>query len=47
MFGFTEDVTLGSYVPKREQFVLMLSTLHHDNNLDQESCEKQRDYYIL
>lgn len=35
MFGFHEDeMTLSSYVPKKNKVVLMLSTMHYDNSID-------------
>lgn len=46
MFGFTEDITLASYVSKKGKCVLMLSTLHHDNNLDLETGDKKKPEII-
>ena len=46
LFGFFEDVTLASYVPKRDICILMLTTLHHDNNLDQEIGDKMKTEVI-
>lgn len=37
LFGFTSDKTLASYVPKKNQSVVMISTMHHDKSVDQES----------
>ena len=34
LFGFNDQVTLVSYVPKEKQVVLPLSTMHHDNQID-------------
>ena len=34
LFGFNDQVTLVSYVPKEKQVVLALSTMHHDNQID-------------
>lgn len=39
MFGFQEDCTLVSYCPKRNRAVLLTSTLHHDNYIDEETGE--------
>lgn len=36
-FGFSDNKTLVSYVPKRNRAVVLLSTMHHDNKLDQET----------
>ncbi|KAJ8960119.1 hypothetical protein NQ314_006100 [Rhamnusium bicolor] len=37
MFGFQESCTLVSYIPKRKKNVLLLSTLHHDDSIDQQT----------
>lgn len=37
LFGFQKDVTLVSYVPKKGKNVLLFSTMHHDNNIDEET----------
>ncbi|XP_066251428.1 piggyBac transposable element-derived protein 4-like [Euwallacea similis] len=37
LFGFTRENTIVSYVPKKNKSVIMLSTMHHDNSVDQES----------
>lgn len=34
MYGFTKDITLLSYVPKRNKTVIMVSTMHHDQAMD-------------
>lgn len=34
MFGFSEQTTIASYVPKKNRCVVMLSTMHHDNATD-------------
>lgn len=34
MFGFSNELTLVSYVPKRNKAVLLLSSKHHDASLD-------------
>jgi len=31
IFGFTKDLTLVSYVPKKNKSVALLSALHHDS----------------
>lgn len=33
LFGFSEDLTLVSYVPKKSKAVNMLSTMHHDRSV--------------
>lgn len=37
LFGFTNDKTLASYVPKKNQSVVMISTMHHDKSIDENS----------
>lgn len=34
-FGFQNNITLVSYVPKKNKVVLVMSTLHHDQNIDE------------
>ncbi|KAG5887799.1 hypothetical protein JTB14_019390 [Gonioctena quinquepunctata] len=34
IFGFTSDLTLVSYVPKQNKSVILLSSMHHDNRVD-------------
>lgn len=36
-FVFTSNTTLVSYVPKQNKYVLLLSSMHHDNKVDPES----------
>lgn len=42
LFGFTEDCTLASYMPKKNKTVLVVSTMHHDKAIDSETEEKQK-----
>lgn len=37
IFGFQKDVTLVSYVPKKNKCVNLLSTMHHDDAIDGET----------
>lgn len=34
LFGFCENLTLASYVPKKGKVVVMLSTMHHDTTVE-------------
>lgn len=34
MFGFNKDMTIVSYIPKRNKNVLLISSLHHDDMID-------------
>lgn len=40
VFGFTKSTTLVSYVPKPRKAVILLSTMHHDNSVDQSIANK-------
>lgn len=46
LFGFQNDVTLVSYCSKKKQAVLVLSTLHHDDNIDVESGDLMKPEII-
>lgn len=35
LFGFTSDKTLVSYVPKKKKAVVLISSMHHSNEIDQ------------
>lgn len=37
LYGFTKEMTLLSFTPKKNKAVILLSTMHHDAFLDQES----------
>lgn len=45
-FAFQKDMTLISYMPKRSKVVLVLSSLHHDQNIDPASGEKRKPEII-
>ncbi|CAK1588307.1 unnamed protein product [Parnassius mnemosyne] len=45
LFGFQEDVTLCSYVPKKSKAVLLISSMHHDNKIVE--SEKKKPEIIL
>ena len=40
MFGFKEDFTLVSYVPKRNRSVILLSSMHHSGDIDVTKANK-------
>ena len=42
LFGFQEDKTLVSYIPKKGKVVLLLSTMHHDAAIDTSTGESQK-----
>lgn len=37
VFGFTKDMTLVSFVPKKNKAVILLSTMHNDNQINNET----------
>ena len=45
-FAFQKDLTLVSYIPKKSKVVLVLSSLHHDQNIDPASGDKQKPEII-
>ncbi|MGH0158802.1 UNVERIFIED_CONTAM: hypothetical protein FKN15_045186 [Acipenser sinensis] len=42
-FGFKENTTMVSYLPKKGKAVILLSTMHHDMSVDEESEKKKPD----
>lgn len=40
LFGFTAQATIVSYVPKQGKAVILLSTMHHDNKVDEDIKNK-------
>uniref|UniRef100_A0A8C4PWH1 PiggyBac transposable element-derived protein domain-containing protein n=1 Tax=Eptatretus burgeri TaxID=7764 RepID=A0A8C4PWH1_EPTBU len=40
-FGFKDNITIVSYVPKKDKTVILLSTLHHDKSVVEESRKKK------
>lgn len=42
LFGFRKDMTLVSYCPKKKNAVLVLSSMHHDKEIDSETGELQK-----
>ncbi|UYV60678.1 hypothetical protein LAZ67_1001867 [Cordylochernes scorpioides] len=47
VFGFQSEMTLLSYKPKANKVVLMLSTLHHDANIDDSTGELKKPEMIM
>ncbi|KAB0804107.1 hypothetical protein PPYR_01077 [Photinus pyralis] len=45
MFVFTSTITLVSYVPKPNKYVLLLSSMHHDNKVDEGSSKPDMILY--
>ncbi|KAM3956969.1 piggyBac transposable element-derived protein 4-like [Aphomia sociella] len=45
-FGFQNNATLVSYVPKRGKVVLLTSTMHHDAKIDVQTGEKKKPEII-
>lgn len=46
LFGFQRDMTLVSYCPKKNKTVIVLSTMHHDKAVDEETGEKRKPEMI-
>lgn len=46
MFGFQEDCTLVSYLPKPGKNVLLISTFHHSDEIDEETGLQQKPHLI-
>ncbi|XP_039276756.1 piggyBac transposable element-derived protein 4-like [Nilaparvata lugens] len=46
MFGFHNGKTLVSYIPKKSRNVLLVSSLHEDNAIDDDSGEKKKPEVI-
>ncbi|CAH2101254.1 unnamed protein product [Euphydryas editha] len=42
LFGFQKDISLVSYMQKKNKVVLVMSTLHHDNKIDSTTLEKMK-----
>lgn len=40
MFGFQDNNTIVSYIPKKYKNVILVSTLHHDDSIDASTGEK-------
>lgn len=41
LFGFHENLTIVSYVPKKNKVVTLLSTMHHDAVINEDSAKKK------
>ncbi|XP_072397941.1 uncharacterized protein [Diabrotica undecimpunctata] len=46
MFGFTKDMTILSYIPKPKKHVVLLSTLHHDDQIDPTTGDESKPEVI-
>ncbi|CAH2090789.1 unnamed protein product [Euphydryas editha] len=42
MFGFQKDISLVSYAPKKNKVVVAMSTLHHDNKIDESTGDQKK-----
>lgn len=40
MFGFQENITIVSYVPKKYKNVILASSMHHSSDIDESTAEK-------
>lgn len=41
-FGFQKDITLVSHIPKKNKVVLLMSSLHHNAQIDESTGEKKK-----
>lgn len=46
VFGFQKDITIVTYIPKPRKYVHMMSSLHHDDELDPESGDQRKPAII-
>lgn len=46
IFGFQNDCTIVSYVPKRGKIVLLISTMHHDAMIDESTGDNRKPVII-
>ena len=46
LFGFEDNCTLVSYIPKKKKNVLVLSTLHNDDKIDEETGDARKPEII-
>lgn len=46
-FAFQKDVSLVSYVPKKGKNVIVISTLHHSNTIDEASGDLRKPEHIM
>ncbi|XP_045508885.1 piggyBac transposable element-derived protein 4-like [Colias croceus] len=46
VFGFQKDITIVSYIPKPRKCVHMMSSLHHDDEVDPESGDQRKPSII-
>ncbi|XP_013006050.2 piggyBac transposable element-derived protein 4 isoform X2 [Cavia porcellus] len=42
IFGFQRDITLASYMAKKNKVVLLMSTLHHDGSIDKDTSTQMK-----
>lgn len=42
VFGFQEDITIVSYVPKKGKNVILASSMHHDDSIDSSTGDKSK-----
>ncbi|XP_060803393.1 piggyBac transposable element-derived protein 4-like [Amyelois transitella] len=45
IFGFTKDITLSSYVPKKNKAVVMVSSMHHTASVDESTKKPENILY--
>jgi Transposase IS4 len=46
LFGFSGLLTMASYIPKKGKNVLMLSSMHHSSEIDQNSAKRKPEIIL-
>lgn len=46
LFGFSSDATIVSYVPKKNKNITLISSLHHDDAIDESTGDKRKPEII-
>lgn len=46
IFGFTKEISMVSYVPAKSRSVILISTMHNDDLIDEDSGAKKKPEII-
>ncbi|OWR48343.1 transposase [Danaus plexippus plexippus] len=47
LFGFTNDKTMSSHVPKKNKAVLLISSMHHDSTIDEHTKKPEMILFLI
>ena len=49
LFGFNKEITIASFVPRKDKAVILVSTMHHDKEINEETKKPKliMDYNML